>query len=274
MDSPPPKTENCAPEPTSHASSYPETDFSTYSRLGLSRLVGATSDVAAAQRTRPLRDSAARRYAAVIKRSVDIAVAALTLLIASPLLFLVGLIVKLSSPRGPIFFGHERIGRNGKPFRCWKFRSMVPDATGILVSDPELYLTYEQNDFKLPMKNDPRITPLGRILRAAQLDELPQLWNVLLGEMSLVGPRPIVEAELRWYGENSRDLLSVRPGITGAWQITGKERVRYPERASYELEYVHHWSLRLDFVILLATLISAIVPRKGVRVFSYHERRK
>lgn len=136
------------------------------------------------------------------------------------------------------------------------------NAEAILRSDPELYAEYVRNDFKLPPERDTRITRMGRFLRRTSLDELPQLWNVLRGEMSLVGPRPVVVDELTHYGTEKPVFLSLKPGVTGAWQVNGRSSVPYPDRAMVELEYVRSWSLGRDLQILLQT-VPAVLAQRG-----------
>ena len=188
-----------------------------------------------------------------MKRTFDLVGASILLVLSLPLLLLAAVGVKLSFS-GPVFFGHERVGKGNKPFRCLKLRTMVVDAEKWLESDPELKNRHRGNGYKLPRTEDPRVTSLGHFLRFTHLDELPQLINVLKGEMSLVGPRPLVEEELKWYGEKRDELLSVRPGIFGAWTCQGKHRVDYPARAEVELEYVRDHSLAMDAAILLKNL--------------------
>lgn len=188
------------------------------------------------------------------KRIVDIAVTSMALILLSPLFVVIAGLIKLSSP-GPIFFSHERIGASGKSFRAWKFRSMVPDARQVLADflakHPELRAEWDR-DHKL--KDDPRITWIGKIIRKTSLDELPQLWNVLVGEMSLVGPRPIVREEIEKYGETFRDYLRVTPGITGLWQISGRNNTTYAERLAYDEFYVRSWTPWIDLYILMRTV--------------------
>jgi len=164
----------------------------------------------------------------------------------------------------PVFFGHERVGQFGKPIRVWKFRTMVRDAEAILRSDPELLSAYVRNGYKLDASKDKRITPLGRILRKLSLDELPQLYNVLIGEMSLVGPRPVISKELDHYGDHREAFLSVKPGLTGWWQVSGRSDVPYPERVDLELYYVRNRSLWLDLKILLLT-VPSVLKGKGAQ---------
>lgn len=188
-----------------------------------------------------------------MKRGLDIVAAALLLVIAAPLL-LAGAIAVLVTSGRPVLFGHRRLGRNGVPFRCWKLRTMQVDAEVVLVAVPQLHAQYVANGYKLPVAADPRVTPLGAFLRRTYLDELPQLVNVLNGTMSLVGPRPVVEEELRNYGEHGAELLRVRPGIVGEWTSRGRARPPYPERARVELAYIHDASLRNDLRILVRAL--------------------
>ncbi|TDY25518.1 lipopolysaccharide/colanic/teichoic acid biosynthesis glycosyltransferase [Paraburkholderia sp. BL6665CI2N2] len=186
------------------------------------------------------------------KRVFDIFGASALLLVLLPIFLIVGCVVV--SDGGSAFFGHPRVGRGGRPFRCFKFRSMVPKAEVVLA---ELLATdanarEEWNrDFKL--KNDVRVTAVGRFLRKTSLDELPQLWNVLRGDMSLVGPRPIVTKELDKYGPDARYYLSVRPGVTGLWQVSGRNNVDYATRIALDVSYVKERSTLLDISILLRT---------------------
>jgi lipopolysaccharide/colanic/teichoic acid biosynthesis glycosyltransferase len=195
-------------------------------------------------------------------RMLDITVSATALIFFAPLLILVALAIAILDP-GPIFFAHSRIGRGNKMFPCLKFRSMVVDSAArleqALAADPALRAQWEI-DRKL--KNDPRITWIGRFLRKSSLDELPQLLNVLRGEMSLVGPRPIVPAEIRHYRRYFRDYCGVRPGITGLWQINGRSDTSYRRRVAFDVTYVRTQSLAGNVAILLKT-IPAIILTKG-----------
>lgn len=194
------------------------------------------------------------------KRTLDIALAAAGLIASIPLFALISLAIRLES-RGPIVFGHERLGKGGRPFRCLKFRSMRADANERLRSDPQLRHKYLENDFKIPLDQDPRVTRVGRFLRRSSLDELPQLINVLAGSMSLVGPRPIVPDELKWYSGREHVLLSVRPGITGEWQIQGRSRIGYPKRADVEVQAIQGQSLPRDLLILVKSVPAVITAR-------------
>lgn len=160
-------------------------------------------------------------------------------------------------------FGQRRVGRDGGVFRCWKFRTMYTDSEDRLSADPALYERYVTNDFKLEMGGDPRVTPLGRFLRRSSLDELPQLFNVLIGNMSLVGPRPVVVDELEMYGPWKDAYLAAKPGITGPWQCSGRNEIRYPERAMLDAEYLSSWRPARDMKILLRT-VPAVLRRNGV----------
>jgi exopolysaccharide biosynthesis polyprenyl glycosylphosphotransferase len=198
----------------------------------------------------------------VVKRTIDTTIAAILLSILAPVLAIIALLVKLTSP-GPAIFAQERLGRNGKRFRIFKFRSMRPDAEQMLAKNPELQRIYQENNFKLPDGHDARITSLGRMLRATSLDELPQLINVLRGEMSLVGPRPIVPAELQKYGDYAPLLLSLKPGMTGNWQVNGRSRItEYSERVRLDIEYARDQSAVRDLQILIMT-VGAVARMDG-----------
>lgn len=196
------------------------------------------------------------------KRVMDLAVAIIGGLLASPVIALIGLLIKTSSP-GPVFYGQKRIGCGGRRFRAWKFRTMVADADQVLEdhlnSDPQLREEWDR-DHKL--KNDPRVTWIGRWLRKSSLDELPQIWNVLLGQMSLVGPRPIVDAEIEKYAEAFHGYTKVIPGITGLWQISGRNNTTYEERVDLDSYYVRNWSPWFDIYILIRT-IKVVLLREG-----------
>ncbi len=196
-----------------------------------------------------------------IKTAFDRFGAAMALLALSPVFLVLMYLVKRDG--GPAFYGQTRIGRSGHTFKCWKFRSMIVNAEAILkdllASDPEARAEFER-DFKL--KNDPRITKVGHFLRKTSLDELPQLWNVLMGEMSLVGPRPVTAQETINYGVALNDYLSVRPGMTGLWQISGRNDVTYAERVQLDSDYVNNWSFMGDIAIMFKTVF-VMVNRSG-----------
>jgi lipopolysaccharide/colanic/teichoic acid biosynthesis glycosyltransferase len=194
-------------------------------------------------------------------RLLDVVGAALLLVLLSPLMAALALLVWWKMGR-PVFHVQRRVGRAGQLFGLYKFRSMVAGAEDMLRRSPELYQRYVASNFKVPAEEDRRITPLGRLLRRTSLDELPQLWNVLRGDMSLVGPRAVVPEEVAEYGGYARMLLRIRPGLTGLWQVSGRSRIGYPERARMDLQYVGQKSLRKDLQILLRTL-PAVMRQRG-----------
>jgi exopolysaccharide biosynthesis polyprenyl glycosylphosphotransferase len=198
-------------------------------------------------------DASARGEAeSIAARAFDVVGATALAVVTAPIAALIAIGVRLSSP-GPVLFRQERIGRHGQPFQILKFRSMVQGAEQQLDADRELYQTYVDSGYKLSDADDPRITRLGRLIRPTGLDELPQLWNVLRGEMSLVGPRPLVPPEIEKVREYVEVLLSVKPGITGLWQVSG-QLGGYRQRAELDTSYVLDRSLRRDLGILLRTL--------------------
>lgn len=194
-------------------------------------------------------------------RIADRLLAALLLVFFLPLMITVALIVAVTDP-GPVIFGHVRVGRSGRPFRCLKFRSMVVDAEArlqaVLASDPALQAAWDR-DHKLP--HDPRITSIGRFLRASSLDELPQLINVLRGEMSLVGPRPISSSEVPRYGRYIVDYYHTTPGLTGLWQISGRNDVSYRRRVALDVAFSRSQSLSLYLRILVMTVPAVLLAR-------------
>jgi Undecaprenyl-phosphate galactose phosphotransferase WbaP len=197
-----------------------------------------------------------------IKRLMDIFIVGLGGLVILPFLLVIAGLVKLSS-RGPVFYGHRRLGLDGKPFNALKFRSMVADADkkleSLLASDPKLKQEWETSQ---KLKDDPRVTKVGRLLRRTSFDEFPQLLNILKGEMSLVGPRPVTESEIEKYGENYGRVFSVKPGLTGLWQVSGRSDTDYTERVSYDTYYLQSWSVWLDLWILYRTP-GAILKGRG-----------
>lgn len=197
-----------------------------------------------------------------LKRTIDVTGAVVGLILTSPFFVLVSLLYLFGENKGPVIFKQTRIGENGKEFHIYKFRSMVVNAEEKLKANRILYKKYVENSYKLEPEEDPRITKTGRFLRKTSLDELPQLINVLKGDMSLVGPRPVVQEELKEYQDKVSDFLSVKPGVTGYWQVSGRSEVLYPERVDVELFYVYNQSLILDFKILFKT-VSVVVLKKG-----------
>lgn len=198
-----------------------------------------------------------------VTRVIDVVVCLVALAILLPFAVIAAVAIKLQDG-GPILFGHMRIGRDGRLFRCWKFRSMVVNAeqrlAALLARDPAARAEWEA-DHKL--RNDPRITWLGHFLRKSSIDELPQLINVLRGEMSLVGPRPVVQAEALRYGRYFRDYCAVRPGITGLWQVMGRNDVSYRRRVALDVAFVRSQSVSLYLTILILT-VPAVFSRNGV----------
>ncbi|WP_409306114.1 sugar transferase [Peribacillus sp. SCS-155] len=193
---------------------------------------------------------------------LDIIGALTGLVVFLPFFLLIIPAYMVGEAKGPILFKQKRVGKNGEIFFIYKFRSMVVNAEEVLKKNKQLYAKYVKNNYKLEQSEDPRITKVGRFLRKTSLDELPQLINVLKGEMSLVGPRPVVLDELKEYGARTSDFLSVSPGLTGYWQVSGRSDIGYPERVDIELYYVYHQSLKLDIIILLKSVLF-VVLRKG-----------
>jgi exopolysaccharide production protein ExoY len=188
------------------------------------------------------------------KRLLDIAVALTALTLACPLMLVIAALVKLTTG-GPVIFAHPRVGFKGKTFHCLKFRSMIVDADAMLARHLAANPIAAQEWYEHhKLKNDPRITPFGRLLRKSSLDELPQLFNVLRGEMSCVGPRPIVAAELACYGSRVGCYLRARPGMTGMWQVSGRSTCSYRERVMLDRRYVRRWSIWIDLAVLLRTI--------------------
>ncbi|MCU0605872.1 MAG: sugar transferase [Candidatus Edwardsbacteria bacterium] len=206
-------------------------------------------------------DSAKRRaWETVIKRAIDLVGAGLGLVVLSPLLAAIALVIKLTSP-GPVIFSQVRSGLNGRLFQLYKFRSMVAGAEQLREK------LEDQNEMSGPvfkLTNDPRLTPVGRFLRRASLDELPQLWNVVRGEISLVGPRPLPAYEIKKFKLNEQRRLSVLPGITCLWQISGRNDIDFTEWMKLDMQYIDSWSLWLDLKILLLT-IPVVLLQKGAR---------
>nr|WP_290222758.1 sugar transferase [Trichocoleus desertorum] len=197
------------------------------------------------------------------KRVFDIGFSLAVLVLFSPVYLLLALLIALSSP-GPIFYVQERIGKNRQPFGCIKFRTMVANADEVLLhllaTSPEARQEFEAN-FKL--KYDPRITWIGRFLRVTSLDEFPQFWNVLKGDMSVVGPRPLVEEELPKYGRYMDRILTIQPGITGLWQVSGRNDIPYHRRVQMDLYYVNARNLWMDLWLIVKTIGVVIFPSKN-----------
>ena len=197
-----------------------------------------------------------------LKRFIDIFAILLFMPLILPLMIILSILVKLTS-KGPIFYGHKRVGKNGKEIKCWKFRSMCINSQEmlekILATDPVRRAEWEKDRKFL---DDPRVTKFGKILRKTSLDELPQLFNILSGSMSLVGPRPVTEPELVKYGDYKDYVLSVSPGLTGMWQVSGRSDTGYEERISFDTYYIQNWSIWLDIWILIKT-VWVVIKGKG-----------
>lgn len=197
----------------------------------------------------------------VVKRVFDIVLSLIGMILLSPVFLIIAIIIKLDS-KGPVFFVHSRIGEKGKPIGIYKFRTMVDKAEDLIKSfTPEQKEEFERS-YKL--ENDPRITKIGNFLRKTSLDELPQILNILKGDLSLIGPRPIVQAELEKYEDNKEKFLSVKPGLTGYWAANGRSDTSYEERMEMELYYVDNMSFKLDVKIFFKTIF-AVLKKEGAR---------
>jgi lipopolysaccharide/colanic/teichoic acid biosynthesis glycosyltransferase len=198
---------------------------------------------------------------ALAKRIFDLAFVVLMLPAVLPIILVLYVLTRLDG--GPGFFGHVRVGKDNRDFRCWKIRSMVLDAEKVLedylAMNPEAAAEWDR-DFKL--SDDPRVTRLGRFLRSSSLDELPQIWNVICGEMSFVGPRPVTRKEMVKYEGHEKSYLSLKPGITGLWQVSGRNDVSYEERVRLDTEYFNTQTLMMDVEIILKTA-GAVLKRTG-----------
>jgi len=198
----------------------------------------------------------------VIKRLIDLALLLLSAPLVLPLIGLLALLVKWTSP-GPVFYGHPRVGKNGKPLKCWKFRSMCKDADkkldALLAQNPKMR---EQWERERKFVDDPRVTPFGKFIRKTSIDELPQFWNILAGEMSFIGPRPVTKGELVKYGSQADYILSVTPGLSGMWQTSGRSDTEYEERITLDTYYIQNWSIWLDIWLIIKT-VWVVFKRKG-----------
>lgn len=196
-----------------------------------------------------------------IKRVIDVILASVALILLSPLFVIIAIAIKIDS-KGPVFFAHKRIGKNGKIIKLYKFRSMVINAEELIKSfTPEQMREYKEN-YKLT--NDPRITKVGKFLRKTSLDELPQLINIINGDLSIIGPRPVVADELEKYGVNKDKFLSVTPGLTGYWAANGRSNTTYEQRKEMELYYIDNLSLKMDIKVFFKTILS-VVKKEGAR---------
>ena len=190
-----------------------------------------------------------------IKRVIDVILASIALILLSPLFAIIAIAIKIDS-KGPVFFEHKRIGKNGKIIKLYKFRSMVINAEELIKSfTPEQMREYKEN-YKLT--NDPRITKVGKFLRKTSLDELPQLINIINGDLSIIGPRPVIADELEKYGTNKDKFLSVTPGLTGYWAANGRSNTTYEQRMEMELYYIDNLSLKMDIKVFFKTILSVL----------------
>ncbi len=194
----------------------------------------------------------------LLKRILDLIIATTALVMAAPVMIVVALLIKMTAG-GPAVFSHSRVGFGGKPFSCYKFRSMVANSEDVLKSyleaNPNIRMEWEKTH---KIRNDPRVTFLGRMLRKSSLDELPQLYNIIRGDMSCVGPRPIVKEELLRYGDHVGEYLRTRPGLTGLWQVSGRSSMDYANRVALDSQYVRNWSVWFDIAILFRTIFAVM----------------
>ena len=207
------------------------------------------------------KENRTKEYQDFIIRVLDIILACLAIVLLLPLLCLIAISVKTAG-RGPILFSHPRLGVDGRTFGCWKFRTMRIDARqqllDLLARDPKARAEWQRNH---KLRNDPRVTPLGVFLRRSSIDELPQLYNVLIGDMSIVGPRPIVTEERPRYGRHYSQYCAVKPGITGLWQVSGRNNTTYRRRVACDVVYARHRSLKTNSMILLRTIPAVLFNR-------------
>lgn len=194
----------------------------------------------------------------VIKRSLDVTLSVIALIILSPIFLIIAAIIKLDS-KGPVFFIHKRIGKDGKEIGIYKFRSMVQNAEDMIAEFTEEQKKEFRENYKL--QDDPRVTKIGKILRKTSLDELPQILNILKGDLSIIGPRPVIKRELEKYENNKEKFLSVKPGLTGFWAANGRSDTTYSERVQMELYYIDHMSLKMDIKIFFKTIGSVLKGR-------------
>jgi exopolysaccharide production protein ExoY len=194
----------------------------------------------------------------LLKRILDLIIAVTALVMAAPVMIVVALLIRITAG-GPAVFSHSRVGFGGKPFNCYKFRSMVANSEDVLKAyleaNPDIRTEWEKTH---KIRNDPRVTFLGRMLRKSSLDELPQLYNIIRGDMSCVGPRPIVKEELLRYGDHVGEYLRTRPGLTGLWQVSGRSSMDYANRVALDSQYVRNWSVWFDIAILFRTVFAVM----------------
>lgn len=196
-----------------------------------------------------------------IKRTCDIGLSSIGLIALAPVFLIIGIAIKIDS-KGPAFFVHKRIGKNGKIINVYKFRTMYENSEQMITKFSKEQMTEYRENYKL--KNDPRVTKIGKILRQTSLDELPQILNILKGELSIVGPRPVVLSELEKYGKDKDKFLSIKPGLTGYWQVNGRSLTSYEERMKMELYYVENRGIWLDTKVFFKTILSVIKKEGAV----------
>ena len=196
----------------------------------------------------------------VLKRCLDFLFSFFLIIFLIPLFLIIGIIIKINS-KGKIIYSQKRIGKNNRTFSCYKFRTMYPQSKyllkKIIITNPNL-----KNEFENTRKmiEDPRITPIGKFLRFSSLDELPQIFNVLMGDMSFIGPRPIVKSEIKKYGKDFKKAFSIKPGISGLWQVSGRNKLSYSKRVELDIFYAANINFLLDFKIFLKTIIVIFIP--------------
>lgn len=201
-----------------------------------------------------------RRSFFFLKRMVDISASAIGITILIPFLIILAIMMKIEDPRGPIFFSQIRVGQNGKQFKMYKIRSMVTNAEELL---EDLLDENEVDGAMFKMKEDPRVTKIGKTIRKFSIDELPQLWNVIKGDMSLIGPRPPLEREVAEYTPYDKQRLLIKPGCTGLWQVSGRNSLNFDEMVELDLKYIQNLSLRTDLWILFKTVWVMIKPNSA-----------
>lgn len=202
-----------------------------------------------------------KNYYIYMKRTLDILLGAIGLIILLPIFLVIGIFIKIDS-KGPVFFLHKRIGKNGKEFKMYKFRTMHKNAEDMIKNFTEEQMKEWRENYKLA--NDPRITKVGDFLRRTSLDELPQIFNIIKGDLSIIGPRPVIKEELEKYGKNKEKFLSVKPGLTGYWASSGRSETSYRKRMKMELYYVDNISFKFDMKIFFRTVISVIKKEGAV----------
>ena len=194
-----------------------------------------------------------------VKRIIDVIISTIGLIVLSPIFLILAIIIKLDS-KGPVFFAHTRYGKDGKKFKMYKFRTMYENAQDMINDFTQEQMKEWKENFKL--QDDPRITKVGKFLRKTSLDELPQIVNIIKGDLSIIGPRPVIEEELEKYGDNKDKFLSVTPGLTGYWQANGRSSTTYEQRMEMELYYIDNISPKLDVKIFFKT-IESVIKKEG-----------